>query len=115
MTFSMENNVLSWGNALKQGYQPGLYPYSPDEVPIGEVRAVLDFKVWAKKIMAISCYFTEVESGRHFKVTAYCTRKGFVLNDGGIDFSTCPTNRIYHLTIVLHPKSRTMIGAAKLL
>lgn len=49
----MECNVLSWNVALEKGYEPRLYPYATEYVPLGEYEAVLDFKIWAKKAMAI--------------------------------------------------------------
>jgi hypothetical protein len=54
----MECNVLSWNVALEKGYEPRIYPYATEDVPLGEYEAVLNFKIWAKKAMAISCYFT---------------------------------------------------------
>jgi hypothetical protein len=45
----MDRNVVSWGVALKKGYEPRLYTYSPEEIPIGQFETVLDFKIWAIK------------------------------------------------------------------
>lgn len=45
----MGSNVLSWNQALEQGYEPRLYPYLAN-IPLDEYDAKLDFKVWAKKI-----------------------------------------------------------------
>lgn len=52
----MESNVLSWNVALDKGYEPQLYPYTANHIPVGEYTARLDFKIWAKKAMAVCCY-----------------------------------------------------------
>lgn len=44
--------TLSWNVALEKGYEPKLYPYATEHVPLGECKAVLDFKIRAKKVIA---------------------------------------------------------------
>lgn len=112
-----ENNVLSWNVALRKGLQPGLYPYEPGSVPLGEVSAVLDFKIWAKKIMGICCYFTEAATGRKFQLSVYCkfSTARYMVEDSNIDFSVCPVNCIYSLTIGFHPTGRRIIERVVLL
>lgn len=33
----MESNVLSWGQALEKGYEPKLYPYKSEHIPVGNM------------------------------------------------------------------------------
>jgi len=95
----MPNNVLSFGMAIAQGFEPKQYPYQVSEVPIGHVEAILDFKVWAKKLMGISCFFTEARTGRHFLLTVYCTTRGYRVTNSQVDFSSCPIQASYSLII----------------
>jgi hypothetical protein len=53
----MENNVLSWNVALEKGYEPHLFPYTAEEIPLGQYDTFLEFKIWSKKAMGMSCYF----------------------------------------------------------
>lgn len=96
----MTLNVLPWKEALRRGHEPRLYSYATGDIPLGNVRAVLDFKIWAQKVMGIGCYFSEVSTGRKFVLTVYCNRSG-VYKVGGspLDFSSCPTNATYQLMI----------------
>lgn len=58
-------NVYSWFQAINDGYNPN--EYSHVGVPVGTYRATLDFKIWAKKVSAITCYFTIKENEKKFK------------------------------------------------
>ncbi|TXJ24906.1 MAG: hypothetical protein E6Q24_15270 [Chitinophagaceae bacterium] len=97
----MAGNVLSWARALQMGYEPRLYHYQPGDVPMSEVDAVLDFKVWAKKVMGINCYFTQASTGKKFQLTVYLNKgKGnYRLTNGEVDFSQCPCGVLYRLRI----------------
>jgi hypothetical protein len=102
----MENNVLSWGVALEKGYEPRLYPYTLEHIPIGEYEAILDFKIWAKKAVGISCYFTERDTGAKFQLTVF-RRQGdklYKLDKSDIDFKTCDTDSGYKITVVINSK-----------
>lgn len=101
----MRCNVFTWNEALGKGYSPWLYGYTTGEVPTGKLDAVLDYKIWAKKLMAINCYFTQVSNGRKFQITVYYNHssKGYYID--GIDFSNCLNAVIYFLII-----SRDNIG-----
>ena len=68
----MERNVLSFRAALDKGYEPRLYSYDPARIPVGEMDAVLDFKTWSKRIIAINACFTKRDTGEKFVVTVYC-------------------------------------------
>jgi hypothetical protein len=110
----MAVNVLSWKKAIGQGLHPGLYRY--DEVPTGEYAAVLDFKIWAKKLMAINCYFTQAETGMKIQMTVYCKEAGeYKLEGSEIDFATCPVHRCYHIKVVANQKKKMIFAGALLL
>lgn len=84
----MQSSALSWDVALERGYEPKLYPYTVDHIPVGEYTAMLDFKIWAKKAMAICCYFTQTDSGRKFQLTVFRRQKDkpYALNKSTLDF-----------------------------
>jgi hypothetical protein len=110
----MESNVLSWNVALEKGYEPRLYPYATEDVPFGCYQAVLDFKIWAKKAMAICCYFTQKDTGKQFQLTVYRRQidKLYLLEEGDIDFKVCPVNAIYTITVVLNGKQNAALKNA---
>ncbi|WP_121355714.1 hypothetical protein [Flavisolibacter nicotianae] len=100
----MESNVLSWNAALQKGHEPRLYPYATETVPFGRYYAVLDFKIWAKKAIAIGCYFTQKSTGIKFQVTVYRrqTDKLYRLEGGDVDFKVCPVCAVYAITVFLN-------------
>lgn len=111
----MTGNVLSWGVALAKGFQPGQYSYT--EVPLGEYEATLDFKIWAKKIMGINCYFTKAVTGQNFQLTVYCKhRTGIYKIEGcSIDFTQCHTAKTYQVTVFKNEKGKIVFASAKVL
>lgn len=104
----MENNVLSWNIALEKGYEPRLYPYATEHIPLGTYEAVLDFKIWAKKAMGISCYFIQKDTGKKFQLTVYRRQRDklYLLDEGTIDFKVCPVNEVYTITVELNGKQK---------
>ena len=102
----MESNVLSWGQALEKGYEPRLYPYQLQQIPLGEYNAKLDFKIWAKKIAGICCYFSQQETGIKFQLTVYRRRSDelYQLEGGDVDFKICPISSLYHIRVGLNSK-----------
>lgn len=113
----MENNVLSWNIALVNGYQPKLYPYITEHVPLGVYEAVLDFKIWAKKAMAICCYFTQKDTGKKFQLSVYRRQKEelYRLDESDIDFKVCPVDTVYLITVDLNGKQKSAFKNAVLL
>lgn len=110
----MERNVLPWSKALEMGHEPRNYPYSFDDVPTGEFEAVLDFKIWAKKVMGINCYFTQSETGKKFRLTVYCHGYYRVWKEE-MDFATCPVNRKYRIKVIANQKKNMVLASAVLL
>lgn len=112
----MVGKVLSWSAALRNGFQPGLYPYQAEQVPQGACEAILDAKIWAKKVMAICCYFTERGTGRKFQLTVYCNRQTglYRIQGSELDFTQCPVGCVYALKVLFDPKGRTVLTAAVL-
>lgn len=113
---SIESNVLSWNIALEKGYEPRLYPYSTQDVPLGEYEAMLDFKIWAKKAVAICCYFTKKDTGDRFQLTVYRRQKDeqYRLDNGEIDFKVCPVNTMYLIAVNLNGKQKAALKNAAL-
>jgi hypothetical protein len=97
----MQNSVLSFRVAISKGYEPRLYTYDPAKIPLGEMDAVLDFKTWSKRIIAINCYFTKTGTGDKFVVTVYCHPKTgrYTLPGSTVDFGQCPVNWIYKIDV----------------
>lgn len=100
-------NILSWQEAIRVGWQPGHYGFKADAVPVGRYEAILDFKIWAKKIMALNCYFTIKSTGKKIQLTVYCRETGqYRLPNCPIDFTTCPTQTIYHIEVIADQKRK---------
>ncbi|TKT84891.1 hypothetical protein [Dyadobacter frigoris] len=112
-------NVLSWHQALDKGFNPSSYPFETELVPQGEFPATLDFKIWAKKISGISCFFTRPEDQTKFQLTVYRRRsdRQYMLEscDSDIDFSTCPLNENYLIEMAVNGKGNISFKNAALL
>ena len=112
----MQNSVLSFRVAISKGYEPRIYTYDPVKIPIGEMDAVLDFKTWSKRIIAINCYFTKTGTGDKFVVTVYCHNKTgrYTLPGSTVDFGQCPVNWIYKIDVAtIERKRKTSILLVK--
>jgi hypothetical protein len=106
-------NVLSWRQALDQGFNPGIYSYS--DVPLGEYSAILDFKIWAKKVMAINCYFTQIDTEKKIQLTVYCNEAGiYKPGSSDVNFATCPINRMYRINVITNQKKKIVFTHAEL-
>jgi hypothetical protein len=70
-------------------------------IPLGEMDAVLDFKTWSKRIIAINCYFTKRNTGEKFVVTVYChnTTGRYTLPGSAVDFGQCPVSWTYRINV----------------
>jgi hypothetical protein len=68
---------------------------------MGEYIAVLDYKIWSKRIIAINCYFTKIDEGNKFVATVYCNNKTgrYCLHGSSVDFAICPLNVQYLIGI----------------
>jgi len=96
-------NVLSWEEGLKSGFEPREYPYK--DAIIGEINVMMDFKIWAKESVAVVCYFMDIESGKKFQLSVFRLKNGeYKLKDGEIDFRICPTGEEYQLVIEKNTK-----------
>ena len=97
----VERNVLSFRAALEKGYEPRLYSYDPARIPLGEMEAVLDFKTWSKRIIAINCYFTKTDTGEKFVLTVYGHPKTgrYTLSGSTLDFGQCPIDCSYNVMV----------------
>lgn len=111
----MDRNVYSFRIAIAKGFEPLLYTYDPDKMPLGLFNARLDFKTWSKRIIAINCYFTKIETEEKFIVTVYCNHKTgkFKLPDSVVDFSSCPTNEAYLVSVLKNERGKIYLSDAK--
>jgi hypothetical protein len=110
----METRVLSWHQALEQGYQPGSYPFIATLVPYGRVTALLDFKVWARRGPAICLCFTEIKSDRKFQLAVYKppTDRDYMIPGCKINFKTCRTGKVYELWIDRNSQGSAVLTSA---
>jgi hypothetical protein len=111
----MKKNVCSFKVAIGKGYEPRLYVYDAETIPLGTLKASLDFKIWSKRILAINCYFTKIDTDERFVVTVYCNHEmsRFQLSDSTVDFSRCPTGEIYRLQIIKNEKGKVLLEKAE--
>lgn len=106
----MKNKVLSWRQALDKGLNPSAYPYKSDQVPIGEITVKLDFKIWAKKVMGIDCYFSAAEGTNCFRITIfYSSSNGYRTDKDGVDFSCCETGKLYRIITAVRKTGNVFI------
>ena len=113
----MQRNVLSWNPALEQGYEPRLYPFNPGDMPAGTYNAKLDFKIWAKKTMAVVCYFTLTDTGQKCCLSVFRTKEDeqYILPGGNIDFTTSPIGQLYRISITYNAKGKPVFKEGVLL
>ena len=113
----MERNVLTWNQALDKGYEPSFYPYDSTDIPAGSYKAVLDFKIWAKKAMAVSCYFSLQDIERKICISVFRERadKLYHLPNSTLDFAECPTSREYEISINYNGKGKMSLKEACLI
>ena len=100
-------NVMTWRQAVDNGYTERVAEYSYENIPVGSFRASLDFKIWAKKVMGINCFFTIKETGQKILLTAFCKEEG-VYRIGRVDVTTCVVNRDYKISITLNQKEKVV-------
>lgn len=111
----MAGNVLTWKQAIQKGLQPTSYRYHQEAIPMGEFSARLDFKIWARKTMGIHCYFSVENTEKKILLTVYCSRNGrYALEDHGIDFVSCPVERVYNLVVMANQKGKISLLLAEI-
>ena len=111
----MKNNVLSWNIAIEKGLNPSLYPYTAEHIPVGEYDAILEFKIWAKKIMGVCCYFTQTRTGKRLQLTVYRqpqTKMYTLDNCSEINFAESPVGCPYHLIVFISERGRIVFEKA---
>jgi hypothetical protein len=110
----MERNVYSFKVAIAKGYEPRLYSYDADKIPSGIFDAVLDFKTWSKRIIAINCYFTKIDTKEKFIVTIYCNNQTakFQLPNSDVDFSSCLVGQAYHISVIKKDRGKIVLESA---
>ncbi|MDF2188680.1 hypothetical protein [Paraflavitalea sp. CAU 1676] len=94
----MTGNVLSWKQALAMGYAPRQYEYLHGSLPVDPFIAVLDFKIWAQKVLAINGYFTLEDGGQKIQLSVYLSaEQTYRIGKDQIDFFRCQTGCRYLL------------------
>jgi hypothetical protein len=111
----MKRNVYSFRIAIANGFEPRLYTYDADKIPLGVFEARLDFKIWSKRIIAINCFFIKIKTEEKFIVTVYCNHQTakFKLPDSVIDFSSCPTNEVYLVSVLKNERGKIYLNDTK--
>lgn len=107
-------NVYSWNPALDAGCNPRDYSYLPEDIPKGKYLVKLDFKIWAKKAVAINCYFTKVGSGEKIILAVYRDYKTEKYACGEIDFSKSPTDKAYNIEVKYNSKGKPKLTNASI-
>ena len=109
-------NVISWASALHNNFAPGNYTINHNEIPHGKTTAILDCKIWAKKIMGINCYFTATCLDKKFQLTVYCDFKNgtYKVPGSAINFATCPINNEYDIEIRCGPGNKVVLTNASI-
>lgn len=112
----MESNVVTWNGALEKGFQPQVYSFKIEQVPMGVVKATLDFKIWSKTTMGISCYFTELGTGKKFQLMVFRRHsdKEYKLEKGELDFKCCAVKTVYVVRVELNGKGKVIFNACTL-
>lgn len=111
-------NVYSYQQALSKGYEPGLYTYQAKNIPIGTYKAKLDFKIYAKKAIAVTCYFSLELTDVKFALTVFRLKSGkreYKLPNCDADFKTCVTDQIYEIEVAKNSKGNIKFVNAKLI
>ncbi|OFX83107.1 MAG: hypothetical protein A2W99_13275 [Bacteroidetes bacterium GWF2_33_16] len=109
-------NVLSWNQALEKNYEPRDYSFQKEDIQLGEFEASLNFKIWAKKVNGVTCYFTNKNDYQKFQLTVYRNKNlEYKIDSCNIDFAECPTDELYKLTVTENKKGNTKLIAAELL
>lgn len=106
----MTGPVLSWKQAHKFGYAPRQYSHLPGTFPDDWLLAILDFKVWAGKVLAIDGYFTLADTGRKIILSVYLAAgQTYRIGSSAIDFYRCPIGCQYHLKVNLNRKGKPVL------
>jgi hypothetical protein len=108
------SNVLTWENALDDGHEPSLYPYAAELIPMGQFEARLDFKIWAKNTMGVSCYFTVTVDNKRFKLTVFRRKNDeqYMLENETLDFADCPVGVSYLITVAKNKTGNAVFKSA---
>jgi len=110
----MTDRVLTWKMAIENGYNSSLYAFDGNDIPLGEYEAILEFKIWAKNTMGISCYFVQKNTGKKFRLTVFRqpATKAYTLDSGGMSFVESPVNCEYLLRVSRNDKRRIVFEKA---
>lgn len=110
----MNDNVNTFLQALDAGREPREYLYDTHYLPIGNVYALLDFKIWTKNAAGVTCFFSDNDTGKKFRLTVFRRKDNheYKLDDGIIDFRNCPLDTLYHLMTEKNTNGNVMLRRA---
>jgi len=111
-------NVLSFNQAISQKFNPREYTYDIDSIPIGILKVKLDFKIYTKNAVGVTCYFSLELTEVKFALTVFRLKSGkreYKLPNSNIDFKTCATDQLYEIDVVKNSKGNIKIENAKLI
>jgi len=112
----MESNVIGWKQIISSDVDLWGYVWQTENIPVGEYEAVMDFKVWAKNVTGIHCYFRIVESDKLIKLTLFRLKdSSYRLDNGKVDFRNCPIGAIYWIKTALNGKGNICLQECSLL
>ncbi len=107
----MAGNVLTWKQAHDIGYLPRQYDYLPGQLPQGWFEAVLDFKIWALKVLAINGYFTIAATQEKIQLSVFLSpQQTYRVGSGKIDFYRCPTGCEYRLLTTISKTGKPLLA-----
>jgi len=107
----MEKNVQSFGVAINNGFEPRAYTFNADKIPLGVYEAMLDFKIWSRRIIAVNCYFTKLLTKEKIQLTVYGNNQTglYIVPGSPIDFTTCATGVAYRITVARNNKGKIVL------
>jgi len=79
----------SWRGLIDSGFEPRLYPW--EDLPLGNRRVSLEASCWPPDLMAVICFFRDLDSEQLYRITVFRDRTTERYGPQGFDFSdVCP-------------------------
>src|SRR6185295_624509 len=79
----------SWHGLIDSEFEPRLYPWV--DLPLGNRRGSLEASCWPPDLMAVICFFRDLDSEQLYRITVFRDRTTERYGPQGFDFSdVCP-------------------------